>query len=908
MNGLWLRLYARLLALYPRELRDGRSEMLDIFADSLADPASTSSGRWARLRLVVRTLFDLGACHVLAYRRPLGVAANTATVSASVNAAGGPGLRVVAEFWHDLRLSWRGLVRAPGFTLVALVVLTLGIGANTTIFTLVDRLFFQAPPHVEEPGELVRIVRTSERTETGSLSYPDLDFYRQQTRSMSGLLGYDPDGFAATVGVGDALRTVRGWFVTDNYFDVLGTVPGEGRFFLAEENERPGTHPVVVASHGFWQSILGGRSEAIGETITLNGHVFTLIGVAPRGFVGVSPIETTPDVWVPIMMQPLLAPVGDNWAIERVPGISWVWLSAIGRLRDDSTFEQASSEISDLGRRLEREYPEWSEGQGAALSGSWRLHPSEEGGLLTMSRLLGVVVALLLLIACANVAILVLARTTTRQREIGMRLALGASRGRVVRQQVTENLGLALVGGALGFLVAWFGSSLAASLLPIEFDGAVRPRFLTLAFSLVLAAAVAVTAGVWPALASTRVDVSRALRAGDSLSGRSVVRSGLVVAQVALSILLVVGAMLFGRSLQSARAVELGFEIDRRALVEVNLGNHGYDAVSGVRYVEQSLEQLRAVPGVTAASTMKKVPFRGAAFTSVVPEGYEVEGDEAGPGSGYNVVSPGYFEAMGLDVREGRAFVEADGAEAPLVLMVNEEFARRFWPGESAIGKTIEWRDDQAPAPVVGVVEDAEYYQLGEEQQTQVFVSLAQNYDPRLHFVVASRLAPEALERQIEQALLRAGPDVAISSFESLEGVFADEIARYRTAAVLVSLFGGLALVLAMVGLYGVLSYLVLQRRREIGVRMALGASARRVAREVLANGLRLVTIGAALGLLGAAAVTRFVASFLYRVEGTDLASWLLALVTMLAVALLATLVPAHRASRVDPVEAMRID
>lgn len=805
----------------------------------------------------------------------------------------------------DVRYGLRSLRRSPSFVCVSVLVLALGVGANATIFTAVDRLFLEAPPHIDQPERLVRINRATENSPYGALAYPDFVYYREHNRTFVSVFAYDPDGFAVTLGSGDDRHAARGWFVTDNYFAVLGTPMALGRSFLPEENQTPGTHSVTVISYGLWQRVYARDENVLGESVVLNGHPFTIVGVAPEGFRGASPLETPPDLWVPIMTQPLLAPLDDLLALERVPGMTWVWLYAVGRLAPGVTIEQARADVQAMARQLEETYPEWNEGWGATVTRHYRFHPPDRSGLLQVTELLLAVVVLLLTIACANVAILLLARGSSRQRETGLRLALGAGRGRILRQMITENLLLAVLGGAAGFALAWLGARLLVPFMPTTLAVELSPRPNVLLFALVLASVVALVAGLLPGLQAVRRDANVSIRGGASSVGGSWARSSLVVVQVALSFVLVAGSVLFARSLVSARSVDLGFELDHRLLVGLNLRNHGYDSERGQRFAAQALERLQALPGVVAASTTQMVPFRGKAVSSVKPEGLEVEEGEE-PGSGFNVVSPGYFEALGIPLADGRGFESTDSSTSQRVVVVNQAFAERFWPSERAIGKTVVYDDDGEAATVVGVAANATYYDLGEEETLQIYLPLQQFYNPRLTFVVKTLGPPDAQAAAASASLLDLDPDVAVSQVQTLAEAFDNEIGKYRAAASLVGLFGLLALVLATVGLYGVLSFLVVQRTREIGIRVALGASHARVARLVVGRGLRLAGLGVVIGLAVALVCVRSVTTFLFGVEALDVGTWLGVPIVLLMVACLASLIPARRASRVDPVAAIR--
>jgi predicted permease len=808
---------------------------------------------------------------------------------------------------RDVRYAVRTLAKSPTFTAITVLILALGIGANTTIFTLVNALFFQPPPFVEAPDQLVRINRTKGSSRASSFPFPDYQYYRDNNDVFAGVYAYDPDGVAVTAGTGGQLQGVRAWLVSGDYFDVLGVPMAIGRPFAEEEDRTPGTHPVAVISHRLWQQAYGADRAVLGSTMTLNGHSFVVIGVAPRGFRGASPIETPTAVWVPIMMQPVLAPSESDW-LQRVDGEIVVWLWAMGRLKPGVTVETARANMASMARDLEEAFPGWNRGWGVSLTEHYQFHPPARNSLLGMARLLLAVVALVLIIACANVAILMIARSTARAREIGVRVALGAGRGRVVRQLLTESLLLAGAGGIGGYIVAFWSADLGAALMPFSFAVDFYPNARVLAFTLGLAGATAVLFGVTPALQASNIDTASALRAGVRRGDRAALRHGLVVVQVALCIVLVTGSMLFVRSLRSAQAVDLGFETQRRLLVSLNLRNHGYTADQGMRFVDQLLERLGSVPGVQHATTMRMVPFRGSWSGSVDADGGEPPNGQEAFDTGLNAVGTGYFRAMGIPLVSGRGFTAQDNAAGPGVAVVNETAARMVWGKDDVIGKAIYRGTGDPRFTVIGVARDATYYELGEEPTPQVYLPVQQFFRPIVHVLVETAGDPMASVQDVQREIRAVDPDLALTSVRTLEDVFLQEIGKYRVSATLVSMFGFLALVLATVGLYGVLSYLVVQRTRDIGIQVALGATGTRVAREVVARGLKLAVIGIVLGSTVSFATSRLVTSFLYGIDPRDPITFVLVPSLLVVVAAVASFVPAQRATKVDPMVALRAE
>ncbi len=924
------RLYDVLLLVLPSWLREeAGEEMRQIFRVQWRE----TQGVWRRSLLILLTVLDTARTAIWSWPHSYG---SSPVPQRSKRL---PLFKTQLEItMGDIRHAFRSLIKNPAFSLMALLVLSLGVGANATILTLVDRLFFTDPPHVEAPDQLVRVMRTSDSGSEGGLAYPDFRHYRDNNETFTELAAYDEGGFAVTIvptsdgkpstesgaAAGERVSAI-GWFVTDNYFAALGTQPQVGRFFLAEENEVPGRQPVAVISDQLWTNSFERSRDVLGSAILLNGNRFDVIGVAPRGFRGISPLETPPDIWVPIVSQPTLAPLGANYALERVEGARWVWLRGVGRLNDGETIEHASANLEGLATYLQENFAEWSEGWGVALAPHAGFNPSDRAGLLSVTRLLFGAVALLLLIVGANIAILMLARGSQRARETGVRLALGASRWRVARQVLVENLLLAFGAGLLGVGIARVCANLAAAWMPMSFalDFAPGPRVVVA--GLLLAAVVAFGASLAPALQGSRFDLNALIRNDSTGSSRPWMRGGLVVLQVALSMMLVVGAALFARSVATARAVDLGFETENRVMVSVSLRNHGYSPEDGKLLVSRALERLRALPEVDSVTTTMMVPFRGATMTNFSPieraagsrsnvQGTASDGaQQSGDGddmlfSGYNQVGPDYFETMAMNIVLGRGISRTDDDGAPGVMVVNERLAETAWPGEDPIGKLVEFREDSAPLEVVGVAANATYYELGEEPTNQFWVAAQQNYSQRVRFMLESRGGLLSVGERARAVLLDLDANLAVPPPTLLDESFRTEIARYQTAARLVSLFGILALVLASVGLYGVLTYSVVQRTREIGIRVALGATGSRVASTIVGRGLRLTAIGAAVGLVGALVGTRFLVSFLYGVEPTDLVTFVSVPIALLGVASLACLMPARRAAEVDPVRAMRAD
>jgi predicted permease len=808
---------------------------------------------------------------------------------------------------QDVRYGIRSLRRDPGFSLAAAVILTVGIGANAIVFTLAKRVLFDAPPAVADPHELVAVTWTQEGGSETVWGYPDYAFVRDRSAVFSGLLAYTPYTVAAAVASTQGASQADAWAVSASFFDVLGSPMALGRGFLPEEGLSPGSHPVLVVSHGYWERYFGADPEAVGRSLSLNGTGFTVVGVAHADFRGISPVEPAPDVYVPLMMNTTLR-AGDpqDW-FERREGDISTWLRPVARLREGVSLEDAQANIESLEAAWSEQFGGWAEATGMSrfrmgVRPDYRFEASDAEELRRMLGFLAVVVAAVLLIACMNVALLLLARAPARQGELSVRSALGAGRGRIVRQLLTEGILLASVGGFGGLLIAYWGSGFVARLMPYSFAADFTPDAGVLAYAGVVVVVVAAMFGLAPALRSSGSNIAELLRGEARTTRRAGARNLLVVGQVAAAVVLVAGAGLFVRSLHAARSVDLGFDPDDRLVLSVSLENHGYDETSGRAFLDEVLERVRALPGVEVAGVTARPPFSGRWSSTVVPEGAEV-GANAVP-LYFNRAGPSYFDAMGTAVVEGRAIDENDTDGAPPVLIVNETTAERFWPGESAVGKTIEWRE--RTWTIVGVAADAKYYTIGDEPVTQVYVSHAQDYDGNATFVVRTSIPPTDVAPAVQAIIRDIDDGVAIVGVGALRGLVDDQMSTYRALAILVGTFGIIALLMAALGLYGVLAYLVGQSSREIGIRMALGARAGEVASAVVRRGAAMAGLGIVIGLVSAWALAGLLRQMLFGVEPQDPLTLAIVAALLLAVTLLASWLPARRAARVDPVVALR--
>jgi predicted permease len=810
---------------------------------------------------------------------------------------------------QDIRYAVRTLLKSPGFTAVAVLTLGLGIGANTAVFTLVNAALFRAPPGTR-PHELVWLAATRDfpdqpgrpRSYQRRFSMPEYRDYVVRTTSFTGLSAYQD--VALALGSGGEPERVGGLLVSGNYFQVLGLLPAAGRFFVPEEDRDPGAHPVVVLSHGLWRRRFASDSSVVGTGITVNGRRFTVVGVAPPGFVGIQLGEPS-ELFMPLAMVAVAMPRSAELLEQRYAG----WLQIVGRLKPRGTAAAAGAEVGTVAAQLAQAYPETMEGTSAEVSPlSGGLDPGNRREALPIFVLLMAVPALVLLIACANVANLLLARAAGRRREIGIRLALGATRWRLLRQLLTESVLLALCAGAAGMLLSFWLNDilLAVSRAPTEIELALKPDVRVLAFTLVVAVTTGLLFGLVPALGATRPDLAPALK---ERLGRSRLARAFVVAQVAISLILLVTAGLFLRSLDKALDVNPGFDPANRISLSFDLGIQGYtDRQRGVFYA-RLLERIRAIPGVRAASLASPLPLSGRVIGSAVSlEG--VDPDAAGVPVNLGAFAPEYFETMGAPLMRGRDFAATDGPGAPLVAIVNETLARRLWGNEDPLGRRLRlYGRDEPYREVVGVAKDGKYDELTESPRGFLFLPERQHADlSDISLVVKTAGDPRQLTGALSAAVHELDPALPIFRLETLEQALRNRLDKERGASSLLGVFGTLALLLAALGLYGVMAYAVTQRTREIGIRVALGARQADVLRQFVGEGVRLAAVGVVIGMALSVALTRVIARFLYGVTATDATTFAAGAALLCAVAVLASWFPARRAARVDPMIALRAE
>jgi len=812
-------------------------------------------------------------------------------------------MRFMLDLARDLRYAIRTLVRTPGFTAMAVAVLALGIGVNAAVFSLANA-FFLRPLPVSDPSSLVRVY-SNRFSNTRQRTYLEL---RDRNRTLAALAAFQLQSFGLRIDT--ETEHAFGELVTGNYFPALGITAAHGRL-LTESDDRAGAPPAVVLSHAFWTRRFAAAPGAIGRTIAINGHPFTIVGVAGRGFTGVlAPLAGA--LWVPLATDAVLRPGLSPAA--RLDGTSF---HLVGRLKPGIDRGQAQAELDAIGRQLRGDAGQPARGPAVTVYGSTMLHPEASQPITVFTSALMTVVGLVLLIVCVNVANLVLARAAGRVPELAVRQSLGAGRWRLVRQLLTENLLLSAAGAAGGLVLAfWLTRTLSAmpipAPVPLAFDVSLDVRVLI--FAIAVAAAATLAFGMIPALTATRVDLVGALK-GLDVSGRrhGRLRSGFLIAQVSMSVLLLIVAGLFIRSFRHAQTLDPGFDPSHVLSASIDLETRGYSEERGLELVRTLAQRLEAAPGIESVNALDIVPLTlSNTTTHLLRDGDAQPGPDQPPPTPQiftNAVGPGHFATLKIPMLAGRDFTYQDGAARPGVAIVNETFARRFWPGQRAIGqrlRPIGNEDARGVIEVIGVVRDSKYLTVGEGPRPFLFRPLAQSYTPRVTLLVRSASTPAAVVAAIKQEMAALDRGLPVFNVGSLTEATSISLLPARIAGALLGALGVFALALAALGIYAVLSYLVRSRTREIGVRVAIGATPRAVASLVVRQALTWTVAGAAIGIALAFIVTRFLESLLYGISPTDPLTFAGVTLLLAVVAGAAALVPARRASRLDPLVALR--
>ena len=823
------------------------------------------------------------------------------------------------SFWQDMKYATRSLRNSPGFAIIAVVTLGLGMAVNTTVFSVVNGLLLRSlpVPHAEQ----ITVLAMKQPGVEGfqSFSYPDFQDVRSQAEASGEVFGYRTTlvGLIAD-GKGDHCVMSR---VTGNYFSALGIKPALGRLILPTEGQAPGADPVLVLGYGYWQKRFGGDQSVIGKQVQVDDHPVTIIGVTPKDFQGTYGFLNM-DGYMPL--SAIAGPGGSESVEETWTHREQRSLTLMERLKPSVDLKQAKATLDVIAKRIGEQHPETDKGITYQIFPERlaRPEPDPDNTLPNVSLAFTVLAGLVLLVACFNIANVLLVRATVRQREMAIRAAIGAGRARLVRQHLTESLLLAILGGGAGLVLGWWASGFLSSLplgtdLPITFN--FQPDLRVYLFTLAAVVATGAVVGIMPALRVARTDVNSMLREGGRGSSegprRHLVRNTLVMAQVAGSLLLLVVAGLFIRSAGKAREIDLGLNPDHVIDVPLDVQQLGYTEQQGKAFYRDAEERLRSLPGVVSVSQAFSVPLGlMSASERIIVEEHPLEAGQPEPVVYYNMVSPDYFETLRIALHRGRVFTKADSEKAAKVAIVNEAMAKKFWPGEEVLGKRFRAKgpakDDQSLIEVVGVVQNGKYRGVVEDPLPAFYVPVEQSYMPLRTIHVRTSVPPEGMEQQIAAQLQELAPGLPILGMRTLsadlDGI--NGFLFYRLGAQLTTAIGLLGLILAVVGVYSVVSYAAVQRTHEIGIRMALGAKPQDILTMVLGQSLIVIGVGIVIGLGAAFAGTRLLGSLLVGVSSSDPATFVIVAVTLAGVALLACWLPARRATHVSPLVALRYE
>ncbi|MBV8834267.1 MAG: ABC transporter permease [Acidobacteriaceae bacterium] len=825
---------------------------------------------------------------------------------------------MMETLWQDIRYAVRMLIKNWAFSAVAVLSLALGIGANTTIFTVVNAILLNPLP-VRDISRVVQVDTVDARTiitqanaTKQGMSYQNFQDYAKHNQVFTDLacIAAPP----LTWSNGATPTQLQGELVSANYFELLGLHPAAGRFFTRDEDRKPDGNNVAVVSYSFWANRFGADPNLVGKTLILNAVPYTVVGIAPRGFKGTFTFASAEQIWIPVSMyrEALSGFFKDAFNERR-----FLATTVIGRLKDGIPIAQAEAALKIMALHLEREYPKDNAGRSVALTplADAAVGANNHSQITRAGGLMMGVVGLVLLIACANLVNLLLAQASRREKEIALRAALGANRGRVLRQLLTESVVLALSGGIVGLFIAYAGRTALWSLRPPflengDIDLALDSHVLL--FTLTLALVTALLIGLVPALKATKPDLAEILKVGGRTGTadwtRSALRNLLVISEVALALIALVCAGLFIRSMQNAQRIQPGFESKSLFVMAFDLGALHYSEGRAQQFFRAAIERAQASPGVKSVAIASNLPLNGTFARTIFPEWQNEASGYRGTLTQLDDITPTFFETLRIPLIRGRVFTEADRQNTKLVAIASEAMAKHFWPNQDAVGKRFHFFGDPTLREIVGVVGNTVINRVGEEPQPLVYLPITQDFAPVATLQVRTIGRPQAVMGTVRKQIQSIDPNLALTNVQTIEELMAQALWASRMGAGMLTIFGLLALVLALVGVYGVLSYSVNQQTREIGIRVALGAQSAQVRWSVIANGLKLAGMGLLLGGITALILTNALSSLLFGVSSHDLVTFCAASLGLTVAAMLACYIPARRATKVDPIIALRYE
>ena len=807
----------------------------------------------------------------------------------------------------DFRYSIRSLLKNPGLTVAAVLSLGLGIGANTTIFTWVQAVLFRPIPVAADPSAIRIAAMENREGQSRSWSYPNYQDFRDRATLIE-VVAQDDQTFSFAVD--DSAERTWGALVSGNYFQVMGLRAAAGRLFTPQDDVNPGGHPVVVISHAYWQRRFSGDPAIVGKSATINNVPMIIVGVTPEGFIG-SFLGVSSSAWVPMAMQREM--MGGDRISQRGNG----WMQSLVRLKPGVSQEQAQAEATSIMAQLVQEHPQFNEGRRLRIVQTWEAPFGAATVLAPILAVLSILVALVLVIACANVANLLLSKAVSRRREVAVRLSLGASRTRLVRQLLTESLLLAVVAGTAGVVMAYWTMDLIMAFAPpvdMPLDLGLRMDTTTLLFALGVSLVTGVIFGLVPALQTSSPQMITALKeegrsgSGGRTTGR--LRNALVVAQLAVCLVLLVGATLFLRSFIAAQALSPGFDADRLVTASMDMFPSGYTGERHREFQRRAIEAIEALPGIESAAFGSRIPlgFGGNNSTSVGIDGYVPRENEEIV-INYSTIGSGYFKTMGIPIRAGREYDSTDTLESPRTIVINEAMARRYWPEGKALGGRVRFGPNAAE--VIGIVADSKYSSINERPLAQLFLPMSRNEVSTLRLFARATGAPAPMVAEIRNAIRALDATLPVYDARTVSEHMEVAVFAQRMAANLLGAMGVLALLLAAIGLYGVMAYAVSQRTQEMGIRLALGASPSSLLNMILGQGMKLTGIGLVIGLvlaLGAFGSIGAVRTLLPGISPLDPITFITVPLTLTLIAFFATWIPGRRAGKVDPLVALRVD